>query len=45
MLMGNFADFFERKIMDYPLYFALRKLGHSPLSSAKKASTPRTVQK
>lgn len=44
--MGNFADFFEgEKIMDYPLYFALRKLGHSPLTAAKKASAPRTVQK
>lgn len=31
--------------MEYPLYFALRKLGHSPLTAAKKASTSRTVQK
>ena len=31
--------------MDYPLYLALRKLGHSPLTAAKKASAPRIAQK
>ena len=29
--------------MNYALYLALRKLGHSPLTAAKKASAPRAL--